>query len=83
MKGTRGKEAGRQRAKGKRRNRQGERDSETPPALFMGVARVPVGRAFNVKPVLSFTRFKGAVTARNHAARVRTFPGCPFHFGIP
>lgn len=38
--------------------------------LFIGVARISVGRAFNVKPVLSFTRFKGVVTARNHAARV-------------
>lgn len=35
----------------------------------MGVARTSVGRTLNVKPVLSFTRFKGLVTARNHAAR--------------
>lgn len=52
-------------------NGQGERESGTP-ALFMGVASISVGLAFNVKPVLSFTRFKGVVTARNHAARVRT-----------
>lgn len=41
-------------------------------ALFMGLARTSVGRTLNVKPVLSFTRFKGLVTARNHAARVPT-----------
>lgn len=41
--------------------------------LFMGVVRTSVGRTLNVKPVLSFTRFKGLVTARNHAARVHAF----------
>lgn len=40
--------------------------------LFMGVARTSVGRTFNVKPVLSFTRFKGLVTARNHAQHAYT-----------
>lgn len=40
----------------------------------MGVVRTSVGRTLNVKPVLSFTRFKGLVTARNHAARVTRFP---------
>lgn len=39
----------------------------------MGVARTSVGRTLNVKPALSFTRFKGLVTARNHAARVHAF----------
>lgn len=38
-----------------------------------GVMRTSVGRTLNVKPVLSFTRFKGLVTARNHAARVHAF----------
>lgn len=41
-------------------------------ALFMRVARTSVGRTLNVKPALSFTRFKGLVTARNHAARAYT-----------
>lgn len=57
-------------------------------ALFMGVARTSVGRTLNVKPVLSFTRFKGLVTARNHAARAYTLSYPPesvetsasFHF---
>lgn len=41
--------------------------------LFIRVARTSVGRTFNVKSVLSFTRFKGLVTARNHAVRVYGF----------
>ena len=72
-----------------RAERTGLNERHTPPlVLFMGVARVSVGRAFNVKPVLSFTRFKGVVTTRNHAARVpsacrqRTVGASPFHFGI-
>lgn len=51
----------------------GEREASTL-VLFMGAARISVRRAFNVKPVLSFTRFKGVVTARNHAARVHSVP---------
>jgi len=60
-------------------------------ALFMGVARASVGRTFNVKPALSFTRFKGLVTARNHAQHAYTrFPSLrnpvetpvPFHPGL-
>lgn len=41
--------------------------------LFIGVARTSVGRTLNVKPALSFVRFKGLVTARNHAVRVHAF----------
>ena len=41
--------------------------------VFMEVVRTSVRRTLNVKPVLSFTRFKGLITARNHAARVHAF----------
>lgn len=66
-----------------RTNEKGERVGEADSLpLFMRVARTSVGRTLNVKPALSFTRFKGLVTARNHAARV-SFPHrnplkCPF-----
>lgn len=43
-----------------------------PLRLFIGVARTSVGRTLNVKPALSLMRFKGLVTARNHAVRVYT-----------
>ena len=42
----------------------------TPRVIYGDCARFCRACAFNVKPVLSFTRFKGVVTTRNHAARV-------------
>lgn len=42
----------------------------TPGVIYGDCARFCRACAFNVKLVLSFTRFKGVVTTRNHAARV-------------
>ena len=55
----------------KTKKKSSERKVET--NYLWGLCALLSEGTLNVKPVLSFTRFKGLVTARNHAARVHAF----------